>query len=65
MRTIAQEAAFQRALRNCSKEAEGRDHIYVYVTLVKGEVHPQERILRKVAASLMKAATGHMVHMSL
>ena len=37
MRTIAQEAAFQIALRNCSKEVGGK--VSIYVILVKGEVH--------------------------
>ena len=35
MRTIAQETAFQIALRNCSKEVEGK--ISIYVILVKEE----------------------------
>ena len=37
MRTIAQEAAFWIALRNCSKEVGGK--VSIYVILVKGEVH--------------------------
>ena len=35
MRTAAQEIAPQIALRNCSREAEGKDSMYVI--LVKGE----------------------------
>ena len=35
MRAIAQEIASQIALRNCSKEVEGK--VSVYVVLVKGE----------------------------
>ena len=34
MRTIAQETAFQIALRNCSKEVK---KVSIYVILVKGE----------------------------
>ena len=37
MRTIAQEAAFQIALRYHSKEVGG--NVSIYVILVKGEVH--------------------------
>ena len=36
MRTIVLETAFQRALRNCSREAGGRS--VLYVTLVKADV---------------------------
>ena len=35
MRTVAQETAFQIALRNCSKVAGGE--VRMYVILVKGE----------------------------
>ena len=35
MRTIAQETAFQIALRNCSKDVGGK--VSIYVILVKGE----------------------------
>ena len=35
MRTIAWETASQIALRNCSKEVEGK--VSIYVILVKGE----------------------------
>ena len=39
MRTIAQETAFQIALRKCSKEAGagGEVSAYIYMILVKGE----------------------------
>ena len=37
MRTIAQEAAFQIALKNCFKEV--AEKVSIYVILVKGEVH--------------------------
>ena len=35
MRTIAQETAFQIALRNCSKEVDGE--VRIYMILEKGE----------------------------
>ena len=35
MRTIAQETAFQRALRNCSKDVGGK--VSIYVIFMKGE----------------------------
>ena len=37
MRTIAQEAAFQIALRHCTKEA-GEKNVGIYGILLKGEV---------------------------
>ena len=50
MRTIAQETAFQIALRNCSKEARGG--VNMYVVLVKGEyMQSSTYFLQKVSAS--------------
>ena len=41
MKTIAHEAAFQMALKNCSKEVgRGLDgKVSIYVILMKGKVH--------------------------
>ena len=51
MRAAARETAFQRALRNCSKEIEGK--VRIYVIWAKGGVHAIEHIffLQKVSAS--------------
>ena len=63
MRTIAQEAAFQRALKNCSKEA-GRN-VSTYAILVKeGGACNQAHILQQVAAGLMKVTDSHEAQMS-
>ena len=43
MRTIAWEAAFQIALRNCSEEVGGK--ICIYVILVKGDTCNQAHSL--------------------
>ena len=57
MSTIAQEAAFHIALRNCSKEVWGGS---IYAILVQeGCTCNQEHILEKVAASLMKVTASH------
>ena len=53
MKTIDREAAFQIALRNCSKEAAGKTSIYVI--WVKGQyLQSGTYILQKVFASLVK-----------
>ena len=58
MRTIAQETAFQIALRNCSKEVGGQPRIHVI--LVKGEyVQSSTYFLQKVSASLVKVTVSH------
>ena len=58
MRIIAQETAFQIALRNCSKEVRGK--VSMYVILVKGEyMQSGTCFLQKVAVSLMKVTAGH------
>ena len=50
MRTIAQETAFQIALRNCSEEVGGE--VRIYVILEKGEaVQSSTGFLQKVAVS--------------
>ena len=49
MRTVAQEAAFQIALKSHSKETGGM--VSIYVILVKGEVHATKHtFLQKVTA---------------
>ena len=59
MRTIAQEAAFQIALRKCSKEVRGK--VSIYEILVKGAGYMQSstHFLQKVAASLVKVTASH------
>ena len=58
MRTIAQETAFQIALRNCSKEVGGQ--LRIHVILVKGEyVQSSTYFLQKVSASLVKVTASH------
>ena len=53
MWTIPQEAAFQIALKNCSKEVGG--NVSIYAILVKwGDTCKQAHILQKVATSLVK-----------
>ena len=63
MRTKARETAFQRALRNCSKEVMGK--VSIYMILVKGATCNQVHIfLQKVSASLMKLTASHKEQMS-
>ena len=58
MRTIAQETAFQRALRNCSKEVGGK--VSIDVILVKGEyLRSNTYFLQKVSVSLMRVTASH------
>ena len=58
MRTTAQEAAFQIALKYCSKEVGGKFNIYVI--LVKEEVYATKHtFLQRVAASLMTVTASH------
>ena len=58
MRTIAWEAAFQIALRNCSKEVGGK--VSIYVILVKGEyMQSSTYFLQKVDDSLVKVTASH------
>ena len=58
MRTIAWEAAFQRALRYCSKDVGGE--VSIDVILVKGQVHATKHtFLQKVAAGLTEVTTSH------
>lgn len=45
LRTIAREVALQIALRNCSKEVEGK--VSMHVILVKGHMQPDTRLSRK------------------
>lgn len=49
MRTIAQKAAFQRALENQSKEGEGK--VSIYVISVQGEVHASKVCRRLLLVS--------------
>ena len=49
MRTVVWETVPQIALRNCSKEEEGKDSIYVI--LVKGEYLQSSTHFQKVSAS--------------
>ena len=49
MRTIAQETAFQRALRNCSREAGGRS--VLHMILVKGGRAVKHTCWQRLAAS--------------
>ena len=54
MKTIAHEAAFQMALKNCSKEVgRGLDgKVSIYVILMKGKVHATKHaFLQKVTAT--------------
>ena len=63
VRAVAQETAFQTALRNCSKEVGRRSSIYVIS--VKGKYAKSSiYFLQKVSASLLKAAAIHAEHMS-
>ena len=63
MRTIAWEAAFQIALRNCSKEVGGK--VSIYVILVKGEyMQSSTYFLQKVDDSLVKVTASHEEQMS-
>ena len=58
MKTIAQEAAFQTALRNCSKEV--GEKVSIYVILVKIGIHTiKQTFLQKLATHLMKVAASH------
>ena len=58
MRTLAQEAAFQIALRYPSKEVGG--NVGIYGILVKREVHAsKQHILQKVTASFVKVSASH------
>ena len=56
VKSIAQETAFQTALRNCSKQAGGT--VSVYVILVKGEYMQASIFLQKLAASSMKVTAS-------
>ena len=56
VKSIAQETAFQTALRNCSKQAGGT--VSVYVILVKGEYMQASIFLQKLAASFMKVTAS-------
>ena len=58
MRTIAQEIAFQIALRNCSEEVGGK--VNIYVILVKGEyLQSSTYFLQKFSASFRKVTASH------
>ena len=63
MRTIAQETAFQIALRNCYKEVGGK--VSIYVILVKGAyMQSSTYFLQKISASLVKVTASHEEQMS-
>ena len=63
IRTIAQETAFQIALRNCSKQAMGK--VSLYMILVKQEyMQSSTYFLQKVSAGLVKIAASHEVQSS-
>ena len=58
MRTMAQETAFQIALRNCSEEVGGK--VSIYVILVKGEyMQSSTHFFQTVSASLVKVTASH------
>ena len=64
MRTIAWEAAYQRAQKYCSKKG-GGENVSIYVILVKGDVHPtQAHSLQKFATGLVKVTASHEKQMS-
>ena len=62
MRTITQETASQRALRNRSKEVGGK--VSTYVILVKGEYMQSSTYFLQVSASLVKVTASHEARMS-
>ena len=63
IRTAAWETAPQVALRNCSKEAAGKDRIYLDFGYER--VHEIKLIFfQKVSASRMKLSTSHEEHLS-
>lgn len=58
MKIIAQETAFQIALRNCSKEVQ--EKVSIYVILVKEEyMQSSTYFFQKVSASLVKLSASH------
>ena len=58
MRSAARETASQIALRNCSKEAEGK--VSIYVILVKAEyMQSSTCFLQNVSASLVQVTASH------
>ena len=63
MRTIAEETAFQIALRNCSEQAMGK--VSLYMILVKQEyMQSRTYFLQKLSAGLVKVAASHKVQSS-
>lgn len=65
MRTIAQETAFQIALRKCSKEAgAGGEGQYMHMILVKGECMQSSTHFAEVSASVVKVSASHEEQLS-
>ena len=63
MKTLAQETAFQIALRNCSQEVRGKGQ-YI-CDFGKGGVHEIKHVyLKKVSASLLEVIASHEEQMS-